>query len=58
MFLPWPMKAKGLVKLEVRGCTLEGFTSEFNKSSKLVDELQDLTLDRHTYLFEVCLYIT
>jgi hypothetical protein len=45
MFLPWPMKAKGLVKLEVRGCTLEGFTSEFNKTSKLVDELQDLTLD-------------
>lgn len=45
MFLPWPMKAKGLVKLEVRGCTIEGFTSEFNKTSKLVDELQDFTLD-------------
>lgn len=45
IFLPWPMKANGLIKLEVTGCTLEGFTSEFNKSSKLVDELQDLVLD-------------
>lgn len=45
IFLPWPMKANGLIKLEVTGCTIEGFSSEFNKSSKLVDELEDLVLD-------------
>lgn len=45
IFLPWPMKANGLIRLEVTGCTLEGFTSEFNKSSNLVDELEDLVLD-------------
>ncbi|CAC5389674.1 unnamed protein product [Mytilus coruscus] len=45
IYLPWPMKATGLIKLNVEGCILEGFASEFNKPTNLKDELQELSMD-------------
>ena len=45
VYIPWPMKANGLVKLTIEGCTLEGYASEFNTPTRLKDELQDLSLD-------------
>jgi hypothetical protein len=44
-FLPWPMKARGLTKLDVNGCGIEGFFTEFNVTNRnLVDELKDFSL--------------
>ncbi|XP_052060742.1 uncharacterized protein LOC127701019 [Mytilus californianus] len=44
-FLPWPMKARGLIKLNVKGCVLEGFFSESLTPTNLKDELQELSLE-------------
>ncbi|XP_071173664.1 uncharacterized protein [Mytilus edulis] len=44
-FLPWPMKARGLTKLHVKGCILDGFLSESFTPTNLKDELQELSLD-------------
>ncbi|CAC5389672.1 unnamed protein product [Mytilus coruscus] len=43
--LPWPMKARGLIKLNVKGCVLEGFFPESLTPTNLKDELQELSLD-------------
>ncbi|XP_063442546.1 uncharacterized protein LOC134722846 [Mytilus trossulus] len=44
-FIPWPMKARGLTKLNVKGCILDGFFSESFTPTHLKDELQELSLD-------------
>ncbi|CAC5389671.1 unnamed protein product [Mytilus coruscus] len=44
-FLPWPFKARGLIKLNVKGCVLEGFFPETLTQTNLKDELQELFLD-------------
>ncbi|CAC5389673.1 unnamed protein product [Mytilus coruscus] len=44
-FLPWPMKARGLIKLNVKGCVLEGFFQDSLTPTNLKDELQELSLE-------------
>lgn len=53
-FLPWPMKARGLTKLDVNGCGIEGFFTEFNVTNRnLVDELKDFSLKNCVLMADV-----
>ncbi|XP_063443146.1 uncharacterized protein LOC134723472 [Mytilus trossulus] len=44
-FLPRPMTARGLIKLNVKGCVLAGYFSESLTPTNLKDELLELSLD-------------
>ncbi|XP_071173662.1 uncharacterized protein [Mytilus edulis] len=43
--LPWPMKARGLIKLNVKGCVLAEYFSESLTPTNLKDELLELFLE-------------
>ena len=42
--LPWPMKAKNVIELNVTGCIVEGFLSEMTIQHKIGDNLRKLML--------------
>ena len=44
VFLPWPMRARNLYTLNVEGCLIKGYFSEFLNETRIPDTLSKLTI--------------
>ena len=44
VILPWPMRARGLKKIEIRNCVIEGYFSEYNQEPGYPDSLTDFSM--------------
>ncbi|XP_061196719.1 uncharacterized protein LOC133204996 [Saccostrea echinata] len=44
VFLPWPMRARGLKKFHMKNCNIKGYFSEYNKDPIYPDTLSDISM--------------
>ncbi|KAK6185374.1 hypothetical protein SNE40_007624 [Patella caerulea] len=51
--LPWPMKARRIVNLEVKGCRIHGFFRNIKLPSNIPDTMNDLIITNSTIVYTV-----
>ncbi|XP_062567488.1 uncharacterized protein LOC134229723 [Saccostrea cucullata] len=44
VYLPWPMRARGLKKFHMKNCNIKGYFSEYNKDPIYPDTLTDISM--------------